>query len=179
MFHNSLVLTMDFVITNVKISVKIQAKPLDIVQKVLEAKNILCKTHNNFLVAKSEYTFIIFKSKFGDGANNHINITKIPNLSFIPHVILLTETLLECRTFQHRIDNISATSNSPQRLNLVKLVEKKKFKNIKYNNQTFPGLFLSFNTGTAILFHSGKINIVGCKSEANLKCILSKIFANI
>ena len=53
MFHNSLVLTMDFVITNVKISVKIRAKPLNIVEKVLKAKNILCETHNNFPVAKS------------------------------------------------------------------------------------------------------------------------------
>ena len=55
----------------------------------------------------------------------------------------------------------------------------KKFPKIKYNNQKFPGLFITFERGTAIIFHSGKIVIVGCKTTKHIKCIMKNIVANI
>jgi TATA-box binding protein (TBP) (component of TFIID and TFIIIB) len=47
---------------------------------------------------------------------------------------------------------------------------------MKYNNEKFPGLFVKFKEGTAILFHSGKVVLVGCKNEENLKCLTTNIY---
>ena len=173
-FHNMSV----FTIGNVKVSVKTCMLPLHIVCEKLKTFQIPFQEHNNFIVAKSKYTFIIFKAKLNCNTN-HINITKIPCLSKIADAVGEIETLLNCITSQLTIDNISATSTYPEKLDLVQIVNKEKFCQIKYNNQAFPGLFLKFNLGTAILFHSGKINIVGCKREKDLEWILKEIYANI
>ena len=168
---------MRFKVANVKVSVKIQAIPLDIVFKIAKSKNICCKLHNNFIVLKAKYTFIIFKAK--DLIENHINITKIPKIKSIYKAIKEIEQLLNCTHFNLSIDNIIASSNIHRKLNLISIIEKKKFNKIKYNNQKFPGLFLTFKKGTAIIFHSGKIVIVGCKNILAIKCILTNIFVNI
>ena len=85
---------------------------------------------------------------------------------------------------------------TPQELNIEKQKEKIKkneidnkkskedalnecFENIKYNNEKFPGVFLKFKIGTVILFHSGKLVIVGCKNIENIECLISKICAHI
>ena len=165
-------------IANVKVSVKVCKLPLDIVSKKLQTNHFIVTLHNNFLVAKSRFTFIIFKANIRS-ITNHINITKIPNLYSISDAITELETVLNCKSFGLTVDNISATCNFPHKLDLIHVVEEKKFSQIKYNNQVFPGLFLKFPIGTAILFHSGKINIVGCKSEKDLEWILQNISANI
>jgi transcription initiation factor TFIID TATA-box-binding protein len=77
------------------------------------------------------------------------------------------------------IDNIIATTNLNRKLNLVDISSRKKFTNIKYNNEKFPGLFVKFNIGTAIIFHSGKIVIVGSKSIENIECVLNLILVSI
>ncbi len=53
-------------------------------------------------------------------------------------------------------------------LNLSDISKTCNFKNLKYNNEKFPGLFVKFETGTVILFHSGKLVIVGCKTEKDI-----------
>ena len=171
---------MKYTIANVKISVKISKLPLDIVMNKLNCINMPFQLHNNFLVVKSKFTFIIFKPKFECITHtNHVNITKIPNLSCINDAVKEIERLMNCETFNLTVDNISATSKHPMKLNLLQIVIDNKFGYIKYNNQAFPGLFLKFRSGTAIIFHSGKLNIVGCKSEEDVKWILKEIFANI
>ena len=55
---------------------------------------------------------------------------------------------------------------------------------IQYNNERFPGLFVKFErnlkkVGTAIVFHSGKIVIVGCKGLDELKCLSQAVSALI
>jgi len=50
---------------------------------------------------------------------------------------------------------------------------------VKYNNQKFPGLFIKYKKGTALVFFSGKVVIVGCKNQTEIKEIaflLSEIF---
>src|SRR5574343_477094 len=47
---------------------------------------------------------------------------------------------------------------------------------VHYNNERFPGLFIKFKrssskSGTAIVFHSGKIVIIGCKNPMQLRWI--------
>ena len=164
-------------IANVKVSLKTSPLVLDTVYKNLITQSIVCKQYNNFLVVKSKFTYIIFKTnkKF----ENHINITKIPSVSNIFEAILLIKLLTNCEVAHQQIDNIIATTKHQSKLCLKDIIEKKTFKSIKYNNEKFPGLFLKFKEGTAILFHSGKIVIVGCKSIETLECLLSTIVANI
>lgn len=169
---------MQFKVANVKVSVKIQATPLDIVLELARANNILAKLYPNYIVLKAKYTFIIFKSSKKNNSN-HINITKIPNISAISLAILEIESILKCVHFNLSVDNIIASSNLYKPLDLIEIVKQKSFDKIKYNNQKFPGLFITFSKGTAIIFHSGKIVIVGCKRISQIKCILKKIFAHI
>ena len=80
---------------------------------------------------------------------------------------------------QIKVDNIIATLNIQKPIDLVSVCEKKLFESIKYNNEKFPGLFVKFKEGTAILFHSGKIVLVGCKTKKDLKCLTLNICAVI
>lgn len=168
---------MQFNVANVKVSIKIKAIPLDIVSKILKEKNILFKIHNNFIVVKAKFTFIIFKSKIFQ--ENHINITKIPNVDLISYAIIEIENILNCSHLNLCIDNIIASSNLNRKLNLIQIVKNQTFEKVKYNNQKFPGLFATFTKGTAIIFHSGKIVIVGCHKVEDIEWIIKNICAHI
>jgi TATA-box binding protein (TBP) (component of TFIID and TFIIIB) len=167
---------MSYVIANVKVSVKTSPLVLDIVYQTL--KDVYnCKIYNNFLVIKSKYTYIIFKTNKSNVT--HINITKIPSLLDIDEAVNTIKILTNCLITSQTIDNIIATTFVNKKLNLNQIVQEQKFKSIKYNNEKFPGLFLKFKKGTVILFHSGKIVIVGSKSEQDIECLMKKIFAVI
>lgn len=168
---------MQFKVANVKVSIKVSAIPLDIVCKIAKERNISLKVHNNFIVLKANFTFIIFKAK--NLVENHINITKIPNVKSIPIAILEIENILMCEHFNLCVDNIIASSSVNKAVSLINIVKSRNFEKIKYNNQKFPGLFITFKKGTAIIFHSGKIVIVGCKRICDIECILRNISVNI
>ena len=166
-----------FNVANVKVSTKINAIPLNIVCEILKEKNISSKIHNNFVVIKAQHTFILFKTK--NLIESHINITKIRNLSCVNLAIKEIEELLNCTHYNLCIDNIIASTNLNKHLNLVDIVRRKIFEKVKYNNQKFPGLFVKFHKGTAIIFHSGKIVIVGCQNTKEIQWIVEKIHAII
>ena len=155
---------MKFEISNVKVSIK--TSPISL-NNVLEI-NLPLKSYKNYVVIKSKYTYSIFKTN--SHLENHINITKIPNLK---------EVLNSIEHLKKYFDNIIATLNIQKPIDLVSVCEKKLFESIKYNNEKFPGLFVKFKEGTAILFHSGKIVLVGCKTKKDLKCLTLNICAVI
>ena len=169
---------MQFKVANVKVSIKIKALSLDIVQKKIVEKQLYSKLHNNYLVVKSRYTFIIFKPNkcFSE---THINITKIPNIESISFAVKEIEDILCSEHFAIQIDNIIASTKFNKNLDLINIVRRKVFDRIKYNNQKFPGLFIKFNQGTAIIFHSGKVVIVGCKNIEDIKWITQTLSVNI
>lgn len=167
---------MSYKIANVKISLKTSPISLDIVFNKLSKKGYNCKKYQNFLVIKTKFTFILFKTN--SKGENHVNVTKIPKLSYIKEAIKIIKKLTLCIVKSKTVDNIIATTSVNKNLNLRKIVRDKKFSKIKYNNEKFPGLFLKFKKATAILFHSGKIVIVGSKSKKNIECLIKKIFAN-
>jgi hypothetical protein len=166
---------MDYKIANVKVSIKTSAIVLDNVITVCSEKQLYCKNYNNFLVVKDIYTYIIFKKNKNN--ENHINITKIPNIDSVSNAITRIQDLTKSLILSQTIDNIIASTSLPNPLNL-KLISTL-FTNVKYNNEKFPGLFIKFTTGTVIIFHSGKIVIVGCKTEKDLQCLILKIFARM
>lgn len=169
---------MQFVVANVKVSIKIKAISLDIVQNLVQEKSLIAKLHNNYIVVRAKYTFIIFKPN-KDFTVTHVNITKIPNTTFISSAVNEIEDILNSQHFDLQIDNIIASTNLNKNLDLVKIVRNKLFERIKYNNQKFPGLFIKFLKGTAIVFHSGKVVIVGCKTILDIECIMNKIYVHI
>lgn len=162
-------------IANVKVSIKTSALVLDNVIKKCMEKALYCKNYNNFLVCKNVYTYIIFKQNKNN--ENHINITKIPNLDSVSHAIKCIQDLTNCLVLSQTVDNIIASTSCQKQLNLKEI--SKLFANVKYNNEKFPGLFIKFKKGTVILFHSGKIVIVGSKNEQDIQCLIQNIFAHI
>jgi len=169
---------LEYNVANVKVSVKTSKILLDNVYVIAKRENLYCKNYKNFVVIKTLFTYIIFKSK-EQHSESHINITKIPKVTAIREAIDLIKSLINCKIISYKIDNIIATTNLRTELNLASISNNCRLENIKYNNEKFPGLFIKFNTGTIILFHSGKLVIVGCKSEENIKCLIKKICVNI
>jgi len=165
-------------IRNIKISLKIDSLPLNIAISILSNKNIPCRDHFNFISFKNQgFTFVLFKpSKNG---YSHINITKITKGKDIARSGDIVKDLFKCSIAKSKIDNIVATDNLNLPLNLKNITKSKIFENIKYNSEQFPGLFVKFPVGTAIIFHSGKFVVVGCKNTADVKWISNTIYAGI
>jgi hypothetical protein len=168
----------EYNVANVKVSLKTSKIFLDNVHVVANKKNLYCKNYKNFIVVKSNFTYIIFKSR-EQQSESHINITKIPKVSKICEAIEVIRSLINCNIISYKIDNIIATTNLRRELNLALISKNCKLENLKYNNEKFPGIFIKFDKGTVILFHSGKLVIVGCKSEEYIQCLIRKICVHI
>ena len=104
---------------------------------------------------------------------------------------LSSECLIKGKIFtpiytQNRVAVVSSTSSNKQEA--CQILDCKfgasHGLSIQYNNERFPGLFVKFErnlkkVGTAIVFHSGKIVIVGCKGLDELKCLSQAVSALI
>lgn len=166
---------MSYNITNIKISLKTSFLCLDTVVSILQEKAIAHKRYSNFIVIRDLYTYIIFKQ--GCNGRNHVNITKLKVLADIDLSIKhLCSVLLTCHIVEYKrvIDNITASINLERQFNLLEIT--KIFPgHCSYNTEKFPGLFLKFNCGTIILFHTGKCILIGAKTESDIQCLIAKI----
>jgi len=175
-------------VTNIKISIKCDFKSLDSVEKDCLINNILFKRHNNFIVFREKYVYTIFRSK--DNLLNHINITSIKQKSEIESSIIFLSDVLKIvvKSETLTIDNITGSMNVGKEIFLTDIIKKIKYNFleyeifVKYNNETFPGLFLkvkknSEKIGTIIIFHSAKVIFVGVKKTEDLKCLESLTIA--
>jgi len=167
-----------FKIKNVKTSLKIKKLSLNTVIEYLKTHNIGYIEKSNYIIIKFKYIYILFKPK--SLLINHVNITKIPDLEYInKSVNVLTNEVfanLKIDIIYLKIDNITAVYNLNKSIDLLDIVLKncEKLK-IKYNKEKFPGLFIRFDQGTLIIFHSGKIISVGCKSLDNLHVLFDEL----
>jgi len=171
---------MDYKITNIKISVKCQNLSLDTVKQFLCSNEIPFKQFNNYMVTKRKYTYIIFKKNLKTVDNlSHINITNIQNLENLCDAINTLKTFDEnAVTKNYTIDNITVSKNFFKFIDFLSFFQKLPADiNITYNAETFPGVFLKFpnKLGTAILFHTGKCVLLGCKSIKNIEEILDQL----
>ena len=123
---------------NIKISFKfITSKPF-ILKNGLDLKNF-----SNFCVVKEIYSFVIFKPK-KNSFEQHCNVTKISNPTFIPHVI---KTFLEfCKNVKRidklKIENTTSTIKLDKQIDLNRLyMENKKKMNLRYCSEKFPAVF--------------------------------------
>jgi TATA-box binding protein (TBP) (component of TFIID and TFIIIB) len=167
-----------FLIRNIKVSVKVNAVILNNALGNLKSNNIITKEFCNFITFKSNsFTYILFKT--GKAKDTHINITQIKDFSLINVAINCLINLIKCTVISYSVDNIIATSDLLKPVCLTEIIKRKKFQKVKYNNEVFPGLFIKFNKGTIIVFHSGKIVIVGCKSVKDIECLMNFLHVNI
>ena len=160
-----------FEIKNIKFSLKIRNISLNSVLDELRISKIFFEIKGNYIIIKDNYVYILFKSK--NFVLNHVNITKIPSIieinysvSNLKHKILRN---LPIKIIQEQIDNLTATCNIGKEIDQLRLLLKNKGNySIKFNKEKFPGLFIKAPLGTFIVFHTGKVNVVGCKSPFDL-----------
>jgi len=120
-----------------------------------------------------DFNFIIFKT--GIKGQNHINVTNLRLDSDIQIVESILRDQFHFEILDVITDNIVAKSSLMKKIDLSKIPEKGAFSEIKYNPERFPGLFIKFRPGTCIVFHSGKIVIVGCKKIENVAAIIEDL----
>lgn len=149
-------------VKNIKISVKVKTICLKNTIKKLNSQNIGVNVYLNYITFKNKYSYVIFKtSKCG---TNHVNVTKIEDFSHINESLTVLQRCCGVTVLSHKVDNIIATYSGLNTINLPDLVIKNVFNCTKYNPERFPGLFVKCEDGTVIIFHSGKLVIVGCKT---------------
>ena len=153
-------------IRNVKVSAKVSNLCLNTVNLKLASSGISLKHFSNYITFQHTYTYIVFKNS--KDLTNHVNITKLKSESEIEKALYLLTNLIGCHVINWKIDNIIATSSLQKKLDLTQIAIQKIFPRVKYNSEQFPGLFAKFDCGTVILFHSGKIVIVGCKNQSEI-----------
>ncbi len=164
-------------VRNIKLSVKIECCPLDIAIKRLTKKKVHFSCFGNFITFKKKFSFVLFRPSAN--SQTHVNVTKVPNLEApVQECMNVLLKLLKKKIITYKVDNIIATTDLKKKLNLV-LISQKNIGNILYNSERFPGLFIKFGEGTSIVYHSGKVVIVGCKTVRRLKTIEEWLTANI
>ena len=175
-------------ITNIKVSIHCNKISLDTVKRKCEQNNVKLRIYPNYILFETKFVYTIFKCKENNNYN-HINITKIKSK------LELKDSLKRLKYFDLtsikntlKIDNITGSLNLKKEIiikDLIILTEAFKCNYniyISYNNEKFPGAFFKVRkenkkVGTIIIFHSGKIVFVGCKSILDLKCLQSLTLA--
>ena len=172
------------IINSVKCSVKIPETNLKFIRSICEERSLKYCMHNNFIVIRySSYTFTIFKKAQVIKKNKtlpsrqHANFTT-PNVYSIPCAVDLLCKILalvqeDKSTLLPSIDNLSASFTLGRCIDLLAFLEHNidAYDCISYNPETFPGLFFKIENSSSkcILFKSGKVIIVGTRSEKQLK----------
>lgn len=163
-------------IRNIKLSVKLDRCPLDIAIEKLVAKKVNFKNYGNFISFTRTFSFVLFKPSKNN--QTHVNVTKVPQFKkHIKKSLNVIEKLMSRKVISFTVDNIIATTDLDKKVNLEKITRERK--NVIYNSERFPGLFIKFTQGTSIVYHSGKIVIVGCKTVQRLKKIEKWLHAHI
>jgi len=168
-----------FVIKNVKVSVKLESIELKHVISYFNSNLLNYKDKSNYIILNNKFMYIFYKCK--NGLINHLNVTKISKLSDID----VSLDHLKNNIFKNfpinektvKVDNITAVHTINRQINLSRLANKiRDLYRVNYNNEKFPGLFVKFSPcGTLIIFHTGKIISIGCKSELDLQRVYNEL----
>lgn len=149
---------------------------------------------------KEGYSWVctVFKKNITSDAPQHVNVTNLKSFDDIEGVINYLAVLkLISIPGTKSIDNVTGLLQVQKQIicEVIKSIQSNekqacleldaKFSgvhslSVHYNNERFPGLFIKFKRhnskfGTAIVFHSGKIVIIGCKSLTQLRWIAKAV----
>jgi TATA-box binding protein (TBP) (component of TFIID and TFIIIB) len=167
-----------FEVKNIKISLKISKLPLNSVINQFEVENIQYKIKNNYIILRNIFLYILFKPK--NSEISHVNITGIPNVESISKSIeILNKDILKSLTIvplEYKIDNLTAVYDHKQAIDQFKILNNSiNHYIIKFNKEKFPGLFIKVELGTFIIFHTGKVNLVGCQKISHLQVLFEQL----
>jgi hypothetical protein len=162
-------------ISNIKISCvfKLPYNWKYLLDCIVKKRSVVCKKRANIIIIQDLYVFCVFEKK---DTTVHFNVTKIKTIADIFKFLFF----FSCEYFSYdskllslTIDNITASVNSLQNVNLHSM--KKLCSNATFNPERFAGLFIKLSGGTVIIFRTGKVNIVGCKSISDVNEIWNQI----
>ena len=162
------------IVRNIKLSAKLDGVScLNTVCDMLRNQHVKHKQYPSYVTFYNKYNYILFtKSK---NNKNHINITRLTNVDQITDALDILQQLISCNIVQHSIDNITATHDMQMEINLDNLICNKIFPSYRYNPERFPGMFVKDKNGSLIIFHSGKLVLLGCKSIEQLWILLDNV----
>lgn len=145
-------------------------------------KDVDKKRFSNFTVVRKKYVYIIFKRrKISEGY--HVNITKVPSTAQIQASIDELSNIITNKFVvkSYKIENLTCSFDVGFNIPLMDVfdrVEKKSYvKKARFNPERFPGMFVTFESSTVLLFSSGKMVIIGANTfdsvDHSLKLIMS------
>lgn len=172
--------------------------------KVKEYSNFLVIRLDIPSLGQQNLVCTVFKKKLKCKSPQHVNVTNIKSLDRVPNIInQLSQVGLEANPHSTTIDNVTGLM-SCERFLVKDVLANRIFHrmdhvccsinhifggthtlSVSYNNERFPGIFLKFwrdkrsKIGTAIVFHTGKVVFVGCKSIQMLECLAKAVSALI
>lgn len=154
------------------------------IKKNCELRNIDVFEYGNILsvVFSTKLCIIQKKIKFPSSKNQliHVNVTGIRNLYVLKREIVKINRYIIPQSWvmkSFKIDNICSTLSFPSTIRLRKLSQI--YENCRFNIDRFPAVFMKTIFGTVIVFESGKINILGCKSLAQIKSTWRQVLVYI
>ena len=174
----------NFIITNVKSSVKLKpAVNLAFVTEKCAQVGAYCKLYGNLVSIKHKnISFVLFKScnnlKLNKG--QHLNITSCRTVESVIDAVEIFLQLLDntTRVTNFQIDNYSCTSRIGQKFDLEKIYLLNFNHRLVYNPENFPGLFWwcdKKKSLCAVIYHTGKVNIVGSNNLHEISEFLQKL----
>ena len=131
--------------------------------------DLIHETQKNIIIRANEYTITRYRS-----SQSTYHITGINNFEKLAELMLfLSERMCISPNIiaeKYVVNNSSWHVDLKESINLKKLSEKLVIRNSKdftwkFNALKFPGLCIKWREGCAILFNSGKINILGIRSK--------------
>ena len=132
--------------------------------KLRKKCTVIFKQQRNIFIIKDLLSITIFKKP---NEKYHLYVTGIKSIKLIPAVIKwIFSTYCSQHTFELlccKIDDITACFNLGYTIYLSNLALQ--LTSSKYNPERFHAVYFKNDKGTAVIFSSGKINIVGAKSE--------------
>ena len=155
-------------IKNVKISLMLKSRaPFSAFVETARKRVVIFKQQRNIFIIKDLFAITVFKKP---NKKYHLNVTGIKSPKLVPNVIKwIFDTYCSEDTFEFIcfiIDNIAASFNLGYSVSLSDLVLQ--LTPSKYSPERFHAVYFKTDKDTAVIFSSGKINIVGAKSEVGV-----------
>ena len=166
-------------VSNVKLSCSINL--LEGNQIVLN-KELKQASHSNFTVVKKTYVYTIFKSR-RNSQSYHVNITKIPRTEQIqPSIEELNSVITnDFVVTSYKVENLTYSLDVGYAIPLMDIFELIKrdsvdiVKKIRFNPERFPGMFVTLESSTILVFSSGKMVIIGVNTPEKMRLGLNSI----
>ena len=163
-----------YAIHNIKISFKVNQFPLNRVKERIETLNQVDKEkiqliqYPNFVVVKGQYVYTIFRA--GKEKRNHVNATKIRSDDQVHACVQYLENLLQLQACQLRIDNYIGGTDMRMHLRFEEILPILQEKRVvySYNLEKFPALYVYKMGITSVLFPSGKVQLLGSRTEEGI-----------